>query len=673
MYSNDVQWLSQNIFTHRDKEYGTDGYMRVSISTNTKDSLSFSAPTFVISIQNSGLNKTCVLSYQKLFAVRDRLKEVIPAAVQEYKSKDGSPEAQLHYKSGKSSFLTFEFLRGSQQNEPCVRITISHGTSDSVKIIMPFEPEFISFIKLIGDMVGDQRKYLDWCLHLPNRFFMAEVNQVIKQIPGLIKGAVVQIDRATSEGVSSPTSSPSSSCTTSLDPDPEESDKEIDKENIEATTETIDEMKAFIGDDMSNIDLAIPASVQIKEDKPKPVESSENKAIKWLGGDARNFENLIQRCTERPNSIRQLEKELSENYEDFEFFPGATKKEMKSLIYLSGREFFVYNQMANKQSLDRSFSINKYKGQKFAKPQNLELAYNLLVLTTFIKLCRDKIEAKTKDNYENKTIAHLAASMTAIPFIFSFISSGTELASIIKEKYRQMNEAGMFKSYEKSEFQSYGFTITERDIVDACDAFTENYFSSKSYKSDTFMRHVSMFNNQSCLLGPDNTLNEEQIIKQLVPFEIHIIQSDISLDDRKTMLAYAKENKIDTDVTSVFVKSVPSKNIPIVKFFENNLTEVPEDVRSEFMQSIMEYNDTDYDLSDNKFPYGSFGEEAIKALFLWKPETGEKFKTYKKFQKSIASTVHDKSTILSMSTHDEKDEETTGETFADYFATGKEI
>ena len=76
---------------------------------------------------------------------------------------------------------------------------------------------------------------------------------------------------------------------------------------------------------------------------------------------------------------------------------------MKSLIYLSGREFFVYNQMANKQALDRSFSINKYKGQKFAKPQNLELAYNLLVLTTFIKLCRDKIEAKINDNYENKT------------------------------------------------------------------------------------------------------------------------------------------------------------------------------------------------------------------------------------------------------------------------------
>lgn len=657
MYSNDVQWLSQNIFSHRDKEYGTEGFMRVSISTNTKDSMSFSAPTFVINIKNGSLNKTCSLTFQMLFDVRNRLKEVVDEAVKEYKSNESSPESQLHYKTGKSSFLTFEFLRGSQQGEPCVRITISHGTSDSTKIIMPFSPEFVAFLKMIGDMVGDQRKYLDWCLHFPNRFYMIEVNQVMKQIPGLIKNAVVQIDR--------------SETSNNVEPKVELYSSEVDNENLEAVTETMEEMNAFMGSDMENIDLKLPAGLEIDTEAPKTVSVEENKFSKWLGNDVKNFENVIMRCAEKSNSIRQLEKELSENYDDFDYFPGITDQEMKSIIYLSGREYFVYNGQANHGPIQRSFSINKYKGTKAATPQNMELAYNLLVLMIFIKLCRDKIEEKTNDNYENKTLVHLATSLIASPFIFSFIDSETTLASIIKDKYRQMDEAGMFDSYKKSEFESYGFTISEMDIIGVCDRLSEKYFASDSFKVDTHMRHVSMYNSKSCLLDPDNALNEEQIINQLVPFEIHIISNDISLDDRKNLTAYAKENKLDSNVLGLFVKALPTKNIPIVKFFENNINDVPEEIRSEFMEEITEYNERDYDLSDKKFSYDTFSDEAIKALFLWKPVTGEKFKTYKKFYKAVVASTHDKNTILSMLTHDE---DASGETFADFdfAAVGKE-
>ena len=161
---DDIQWLSQNIFSHKDKDYGTNGYMRVSMSTQTKDSQSFSAPAFTINIKNDSIHKTVSLTYQKLFDIYNRLKEVIQAAGQEYNSKPGSPDTQLHYQTGKSTYLTFEFLRGTVQNEPVVRITISHGNSDSSKIIMPFSPEFHSFISLIGDMVGNRKYLSNWLL-----------------------------------------------------------------------------------------------------------------------------------------------------------------------------------------------------------------------------------------------------------------------------------------------------------------------------------------------------------------------------------------------------------------------------------------------------------------------------------------------------------------------------
>jgi hypothetical protein len=663
MYSDDVQWLSQNIFTHRDKEYGTNGFLRVSISTNTKDSHTFSAPTFVINIQNDGINKTTSLSYQKLFEIYGRLQEVVQAAGAEYSSKDGSPDAQLHYKTGKSAFITFEFLRGSQQNEPVVRITISHGTSDSVKIILPFSPEFHSFISLIGDMVGN-RKYLDWCLHLPNRFFMVEMNEVMKQIPGLIKSAVVQIDDNRAEEPSK-SSTPTSFGSTDL----ELPTSTVDSNNVAEASETLKELDAFVGEDMKNIKLNIPIEMPVSKEKSTDRDIDDSKMFKWLGGDVRNFESVIMRCSEKKNPLRQIQNEINENYADFECFPNATQEDMKSMIYLVGREFVIYNAQANTSAVKRSFGINKYKGRDFATPANLDLAYDLLLISLFVRLCRERIENKTPDNYANKTFLHIATSLHLAPFIFSFIKSGTEVASILKERFRQLDIEGFFDSYKEKEYKMYGFEITERDIIDAGDAVTENFFSSKSYHNDSILRHVALFNANSCLLKPDSLLNEEQIINQVVPLELHMIQNNMSLDDKKLLMAYATENKIDSDVLSLFVKSTPTKNIPIVKFFENNINDIPEEFRIDFMKTIMEYNEKDYDLSDEEFPYNTFSDEAIKALFLWKPETGEKYTTYKKFYKAIVASTHDKNTILSMIAHEEEDVE--GETFADFLKSPK--
>jgi hypothetical protein len=117
-------------------------------------------------------------------------------------------------------------------------------------------------------------------------------------------------------------------------------------------------------------------------------------------------------------------------------------------------------------------------------------------------------------------------------------------------------------------------------------------------------------------------------------------------------------------VVAEFIKIAPKKNIPIVKFFKDHIAEIPEDVRKKFMETLGDYNDKDYDLSDNEFPYDSFGEGAVKALFLWKPQTGEKFRTYNKFYKAIVSSVHDKQTILSMISHDD----VSGESFADFYS-----
>lgn len=649
MYSNDVQWLSQNIFSHKDREYGTNGFIRVSMSTQTKDSQSFSAPNFNINIKNEGLNKTVSLPYQKIFELYNRLKEVVQTAGEEYSAKEGSPDTQLHFKTAKSTYLTIEFLRG-QQGEPVVRMTISHGTSDSTKIIMPFMPEFHSLISLIGDMVSN-RKYLDWCLHFPNRFHMVEMNEVMKQIPGLIKTAVVQIDNSRPE--SGPINDP--------DPEPEVT---VDEENVKEIENTAKEFDAFLGDDMKNIELAIPFEKKdVKSTKP----ILENKMVKFLKGDVRNFENMIMRCSEKENPIREIEKELNNGYYDMEYFPGIKENEMNSILYLSYRELAIHNHNATSNPIQRSFSVNKYLGQKHAKPINIELAHDLLVLSIFFKLCRDKIENKSSDNYVNKTFLHIATSLNLSPFIFSFISSDTNISSIIKERFNQMNEAGMFDSYKKDEFKTYNFEITDRDMVEVAEELKESYLSSKSCMTDSYMRHVTLFNGKKCLLDHNHGINEEQIINQVLPFELYVIKNNKSLtEDKKDLLEFVKKINMESHIISKFIKTAPNKSAPIVKFFEQHESDIPEEIRNDFIKHIAECSYKDYDLSDKKFPYESFGEMAVKALYLWKPESGESFRTYKKFYNAITKSVHDKQTILSMITHDKVSVD--GESFADFYS-----
>jgi len=639
MYSNDVQWLSQNIYTHRDKVYGTNGFMRVSMSTNTKDSLSFSAPTFVINIQNDSLNKTVSLSYQKLFELYGRLKDVVGEAAQEYQSKEGNPESQLHYKTGKSVFLTFDFLRGSQQNEPIVRIRITHGTSDSTSIIMPFSPEFHSFISLIGDMVGN-RKYLDWCLHFPNRFYMIEMNEVIKQMPGLIKNAVVQMDRM--QGDEPP---PPQSSEPSIKP-------EVDTENTNEVLNMLRELDSFVGDDMNNIDLTLPANLKLESKPATGKDISDNKLLKWLKGDLKNMEKIVSRCSEKSTPVREFEIELNQNYYDMECFPGIDPTCQKSMIYLSTRVNSIIKMMLTTQSVSQSMPIFRYNGYEKSTPKNIEMAHDLLFSYIFIKLCRDKIENKTNDNYLNKSFVNLASSICMSPFIFSFIKEGTDLKSILVDKYNQFNEVGAFDSYKNDEFKTYGFDLTQRDFGEAGERL-EEFINSKNFPNDAHMKHVTAFSHDKCALNPDNTLNEEQITNHVIPIELYIIQNDVDIKlDQAKIKSYANENgHNDSDVLKTFVKFEARKTIPIVKFFENNLAEIPENIRNDFMKSITEYTNKDFDFKDKTFPYDSFGEIAIKALFLWKPETGKKFKTYKKFCKAIVETNQDKETILSMSEH----------------------
>jgi len=65
MYDNEnVNWFSQTLLTFKDKQYSTDGYLKIAISTNTNDYKFFNPPLFNISI-STNIQKTCNLNIQQ--------------------------------------------------------------------------------------------------------------------------------------------------------------------------------------------------------------------------------------------------------------------------------------------------------------------------------------------------------------------------------------------------------------------------------------------------------------------------------------------------------------------------------------------------------------------------------------------------------------------------------
>ena len=63
MYSNDqdLHWSNVTLMTYKDSLYGTDGFLRLSLSTSTSNFKDFNQPKLSFMISNN-LSKTCHLS-----------------------------------------------------------------------------------------------------------------------------------------------------------------------------------------------------------------------------------------------------------------------------------------------------------------------------------------------------------------------------------------------------------------------------------------------------------------------------------------------------------------------------------------------------------------------------------------------------------------------------------
>ncbi len=627
MYGNreDVKWFSQSLMTHKDKIYGTEGYLRISISTNTEDHKNFNPPLFNLSISNN-YQKSYNLNYHHASDLLNTLRLV-------QKQSNGN-ESEIQRKYQKNMTLYIKFFVESNNNDSVVDIRLLTSETDFTKIIIPINM-FSTLAKCLKFYV---ESYFSICMDLMKESIHSESTQIVHQLPTLIKGISSQIV-------------PQEYSLESREPEPE-------PQAVAQTKATIDDLDKFMGDDMENI--VVP---ELDEEKVKPVVEVESLIVKHiLKNDLSNLENIMNNHMMNPDPILTFASDMQKRLEteikgEFSFLPGIDDNDIKSLLYMSKLycSLAYMNHFTNNSPMPSSIPVFKYKATKI-RPENEEIAYDLLLFNLYIRTVRNRLEGKSDDVAQNKSLFYIQLRCFTDPFVFSFIdkTQTSSLVSIISNRYKYFDKLGVFNKY-KELLTTMG--CSEVKDIDIESSVTEAIDKVIGTSPNINELHTMAAENNNFRISAKNNFNLEQIINEIVPLEVaEKLGKDIN--DKEVLKEINNKTPISTEILNFFVKGQTKIKVKKNVEFDNNLErvanffsdEIPTQYKEAFMKSVKSLSTEKFNLTTEEFPLDEFGDNIVRALYLWDPEDDPKItKSYKHYQSKIESEIMDKNLILAKS------------------------
>jgi len=620
MNNENVKWFSQTTLTFKDKQYSTDGYLRVALSSNTEDYKFFNPPLFNISITNQ-MSKICNLNIQNA----EDLLESFTVALKQLNGDDTIIEK--HYQ--KNSKIFFKFAVTSSTNERVVIIEIISSETDAVKIIVPIKPTFQSFLRRLRFYVDH---YDDMCFGLLTETFKGESNNIIHQLPSLIKGISSQI--------------------LSEDPDQGEiadTPPWIDQEVVKETAGNILDLDKFMGPDMENI--KIPEIDEKKAEEKVPIVEIESDFInKVLKGDLFNLENKLTGFRVSSNAIRDLATDL-ETTLGFNLLNGITEDDEKSIIYISKlfQDFYSKTYTINGEPLPSATPTLKFKGK--ADPKNIEFAKDLIVIIGYMRTVRRRLESKIVNAYDNKSMVYLLLRCMMDPFCFSYLDGLTrnDILASIKNRYDYFDSIGVFDKYKQILIDNRCGKIDSRDIS----LFAEELVDKIVGKTPTIdLLHHQLFSSSNLRLPSKNTYNLEQITNEFVPVEVNEkLGADYKVE---AVVTKTKEQLgVSEEIMQFFIgkqkvqKTKTEKITPLRRWVDKFKQDIPESYRDDVIKFVKDMQYGMFDFEKSQWPLEEFDERIIKALYVWDPNSDEKMKAnFEYFATLVEDEAMTKESIL---------------------------
>ena len=636
MRPEEKTWFNQLLLHHKDSYYNSGGSFEVGLSSNTSDFKTFSSVSLNISITN-GIKKVYNLNYQNAIDLMRSFKEVTDN-IQKIFESTSSIDILKRYYSDKSLKVKFANLNGDYVTS----LSIINNQSDFTEVIIPYSTVFIPFCLLLKSFIENFLK-LNIDLSLRSTIsesltYITQIKDSIKTIPSSIISYVGDqglITNTAENAEVAPTKARDSS--------------ELDSE----MEQTYTELNNFLGEDMNNI--IIPELNTLSVEKEKEIRIIESQFMNnVLKGDINTLEYMISSLSVVKNPLQTIYTTILSSItnlsDKFSFFPGTFDDEIKSYCYLSKSIYNYYFRRYSDHNTSIPSAIPALKVRvSSCTDENLNLAYDLLLILAYVRVLRSKLEIKESSCIKNKAIFYMGLRLFFDPFVFSFMDNKDPniIKSCVLDRFKYYSKQGFFKSYSTL-LDSYRITdITENEVMAIINQLAEKVFRKGVFVD---ILHNDYYNEKVLRIPSKNSLTLEQIIEDGIPLQSYVYSKITNLKDdeefEKIISSY--EGVISDPVSDAFLgkkrRENKEKESNIVRASKFYSTDIPEEFRNDFIEHVKNIGNFDYDFENDKFTIEEFKDNIIKVLYVW--NESEKNITYTEFMTKIEECVLSKDLIL---------------------------
>lgn len=527
MIEKEYTWFNQKYFYHTDSEFNQNGgSLEISVNANTTDFQTYSIPTLNFSIFNNKIRYNINLKYQDILELLFSIYEIQNNIDSIYNNGGSEIKKIINNKNFKIGFKTSQ-----NTGKRAVLFIIANSSSDFGAIVISYNL-FLTIIELFKSF---KRNYIKLPFEISNRASLSYILDELKEIKEFNKSLPSSIIDLTSSKEQIITEEPEETKTLQL--------KDISYNTIDNSSDqnppwdTVDNKKQedFESFMENNID-----EIKIPElDKTSNKVEEEQKSFfveNILKNDIKNLDSFLMSITAHSNPIEKFRETISEYMDST--LPSITDEDLKSACYYSKR-FFIYNiqnYIRNHVPIPVSIPIIKYKPNEF-ESENVDLAYDLLTLSLYIRLVKDKLTTKIDDASINNSLLYTSLRVYTDIFTFSFLENidSDMIIKCVVKRFNSYSKNGVFKSFDEL-LKQYGFSeIVEAEII----GFTKQIITrvigpnKTLYISDLYQQDYS---ENKIKLPYLNDLDMNQIMNEFIKAEIEmdfeIVNTNTKYDDK---------------------------------------------------------------------------------------------------------------------------------------------
>ncbi|MHA1815139.1 MAG: hypothetical protein ACTSX1_03980, partial [Candidatus Heimdallarchaeaceae archaeon] len=429
---------------------------------------------------------------------------------------------------------------------------------------------------------------------------------------------------------------------------------EPEEQKVAQTAATIADLDEFLGgEEMENI--TVP---ELNEEKVKPLVEVESLLVKHiLKNDLMNFESMLNNHAINPDPVMSFASEIQsklgpEIEGDFTMLPDINDEDLKSLMYMSKLYYATahLSHIIDNVPLPSSIPIFKYDARK-SRPENMDIAYDLFLFSLYIRTVRNRLEGKTSDIMASKALFHVQMRCFTDVFVFSLIGKDetTNLESIISNRYKYFDSIGVFDKYKKLLEEARCPEIKDHDISSSVVEAIEKVIGKSPNVNALHLKANGNFR-----LPSKNNFKLEQIVNEIIPLEV-AEKTGKDISNEEVLAEINKNTPISDEILNFFLKGKTKVKVKKESAFSNNLErvlnfysdEIPDQYTDDFIKFSKKFDDRKFDLTTNEFPLDEFGDNVVRALYLWDPKNDPKITTsYKYYQTKIKDELMEKDLII---------------------------